>query len=145
MAIFGRRRFDYICKQFDLHFRNEPSYIEAFYEFQAFGLYSIIDWVRTQCGHGHSLRAEILTSLNERFADISGPNWEMMRLRVAEYEESGKAAPNGGLAARRIFARPPGVFQPSSMEAFELSHNMNSSYLDAGKVIGGLFKQYKFE
>jgi hypothetical protein len=51
-----------ICKQFDLHFRDEPSYIEAFYELQVFGLYSIASGVRTQCGQ--DLRRMILTILN---------------------------------------------------------------------------------
>ena len=69
----------------------------------------------------------------------------MMRLRVTEYEESGSSVPNGGLAAQRIFDRPPVVIRPTSMEAFGLSHVMNATYLDAVKVIERLFKQYKFD
>jgi hypothetical protein len=69
----------------------------------------------------------------------------MMRLRVTEYEESGSSAPNGGLAAQRIFDRLPGVIRPTSIDAFGLSHVMNVTYLDAVKAIGRLFKQYKFD
>ncbi len=141
MAIFGRDRLDHICNQFDLRFRDEPSYIQAFYELQAFGLYSIIDGVKTQCGY--DLRTVILATLNELFEEISGPNWEMMWHRVAEYEEFGKQAPTGGLAAQRIFDQPPGVIQPTSMEAYDLSHTMNRCYIDAVKAIEGLFKEYK--
>ncbi len=142
-AIFGRGNLDHVCKQLDLHFRDEPSYIEAFFEFQAFGLYSIASGVRTQCGQ--DLRTVILTSLNALFADISGPNWEMMRHRVAEYEEFGHHAPPGGLAAQRIFDRPPGIIQPNSMEAFGLTGVMNQSCLDAVKAVQRLFKQYRFD
>jgi hypothetical protein len=142
-AIFGRKNLDDICKQFDLHFRDEPSYIEAFYELQVFGLYSIASGVRTQCGP--DLRGVILTSLNERFATMSGPNWEMFLHRVTEYEEFGNRAPAGGLAARLIFERPPGVVEPNSKEAFGLRLVMNASYLDAVKAVENLFKQYRFD
>jgi hypothetical protein len=142
-AIFGRSNLDSICKQFDLKFRDEAFYIEAFYEFQAFGLYSIAQGVRAQCGQ--NLRTVILTSLNEKFATMSGPNWEMMRHRVTEYEKFGDRAPVGGLAAQRIFDQPPGVIQPASKEAFGLGLVMNASYLDAVKAIERLFKQYKFD
>jgi hypothetical protein len=142
-AIFGKRNFDDVCKQFDLHFRDEPSYIEAFYELQAFGLYSIASGVRTQCGQ--DLRRVILTSLNERFATMSGRNWEMLCHRVAEYEEFGNRAPVGGLAAQTIFDRPPGVLQPNSAEAFGLRLAMNASYLDAVKAVERLFEHYKVE
>jgi len=142
-AIFGRRNLDDICKQLDLHFRDEPLYIEAFYELQAFGLYSIASGVRTQCGQ--DLRRVILTSLNDRFASMSGRNWEMMRHRVTEYEEFGDRAPAGGLAAQLIFDRPPGVVQPNSKEEFGLRLAMNASYVDAMKAVEKLFKQYKFE
>jgi hypothetical protein len=142
-AIFGRSNLEHICKQFDLHFRDEPSYIEAFYEFQAFGLYSIASGVKTQCGQ--DLRASILTSLNERFANISGPNWEMLHHRVTEFEEASNHAPAGGLAAQLIFDRPPGVVQPKSKEAFGLTLVMNASYLEAVKAVERLFKQYKVD
>lgn len=142
-AIFGRSNLDHICEQLDFHFRDEPSYIEAFYEFQAFGLYSIGSGIRTQCGQG--LRTLILASLNERFAAMSGPNWKMMRHRVDEYEEFGSRAPTGALAAQRIFDRPPGVLESTSKEAFGLSQIMNASYLDAIKAVEELFKQYRFD
>jgi hypothetical protein len=142
-AIFGRSRLDRICEQVALHFRDEPSYIEAFDVFQAFGLYSIADGVRTQCGH--NLRTVILTSLNKRFAVKSGPKWEMMRHHVTEYEEFGDRAPIGGFAAQRIFDRPAGVVQPTSKEAYDLSHVLNTSYLDAVKAIERLFTQFKFD
>jgi hypothetical protein len=142
-TIFGRGNLDHVCKQLDWHFRDEPSYIEAFYEFQAFGLYSIASGVKTQCGQ--NLRTVILTSLNERFAAISRANWEMMRHRVAEYEEFSNHAPTGQLAAKRIFDRPPGAFQPTSMQAFGLSQIMNASYLDAVKAVERLFKQYRLD
>jgi hypothetical protein len=139
-AIFGMKHLVHICGEFDLHFRDESSNIEAFYEFQAFGLYAIADGVRTQCRD--DLRDAILASLNQRYADVSGPNWEMICRRVAEYEESGNHAPNGGLAAQRIFERPPGIIQPDSMEAFGLSRAMTSSYRDALQAVERLFKQY---
>jgi hypothetical protein len=142
-AIFGRRNLDDICKQFDLPFRDEPSYIEALFELQAFGLYSIASGVRTQCGQ--DLRKVILASLNDRFASMSGRNWEMMRHRVTEYEEFGDRAPAGGLAAQLIFDRPPGVVQPNSKEEFGLRLVMNASYLDAVKAVERLFKQYRFD
>jgi hypothetical protein len=142
-AIFGRRNLDDICRQFDLHFRDEPSYIDALYELQAFGVYSIASGVRTQCGQ--DLRRVILTSLNERFAAMCGRNWEMMRHRVTEYEEFGDRAPAGGLAAKLIFDRPPGVVHPNSKEAFGLRLVMNASLLDAMKAVETLFKQYKFD
>ena len=141
--IFGRGNLDNISKQFDLHFRDEPSYVEAFYEFQAFGLYAIAFGVRTQCGQ--DLRRVILTSLNERFAVMSGRNWEMMCRRVAEYEEFGDRAPTGGLAAQRIFDRPPGVVQPTSKEGFGLGLAMNACCIDALEAVKRLFKQYKFD
>jgi hypothetical protein len=137
-AIFGRRNFDDICKQLDLHFRDETSYIEAFYELQAFGLYSVASGVKTQCGQ--DLRRMILTSLNARFAEMGGRNWEMMRRRVAEYEDFGDGAPAGGLAAKVIFDRPPGVVQPNSKEEFGLRLAMNAVYLDAVKAVERLFK-----
>jgi hypothetical protein len=142
-AIFGRSRLDHICEQFDFHFRDEPSYIEAFYELQAFGLYSIASGVRTRCGQ--DLRTLILASLNERFADISGPNWKMMCQCVTEYQEFGNSGPTGGLASQRIFDRPPGAIQPNSQDAFGLMAVMNASYLDAVEAVQNLFKQYKFE
>jgi hypothetical protein len=142
-AIFGRSNLDSICKQFELHFRDEPTYIEAFYEFQAFGLYSIAFGVRTQCAHG--MQTAILTSLNSRFANMSGKNWEMMRYRVAEYDEFGNRGPAGGLAAQNIFDRPPGAIRPKSMEAFGLSQVMNASCLDALEAVKRLFKQFKFD
>jgi hypothetical protein len=142
-AIFGRKTLDDICKQFDLPFRDEPSYIQAFFELQAFGLYSIASGVRTQCGQ--ELRSVILTSLNERFATVSGPNWEMMRRRVTEYEEFGDRAPAGELAAQLIFDRPPGAVPPTSREGFGLRLVMNASYLDAVKTVESLFKQYRFD
>lgn len=142
-AIFGRRNLDDICKQFELHFRDEPSYIEAFYELQVFGLYSIASGVRAQCGQ--DLRRVILASLDERFATMSGRNWEMFRHRVAEYEEFGNRAPAGGLAAQLIFDRPPGVVPPNSKEAFGLRLVMNASYVDAVEAVERLFKQYRFD
>ena len=142
-AIFGRTNLDAICEQFELHFRDEPTYIEAFYELQAFGLYSIASGVRTQCANG--LQTAILTSLNSRFATISGKNWEMMRYRVAEYEDFGMRGPVGGLAAQNIFDRPPGALQPKSVDAVGLSLTMNASYLDALGAVKRLFKQFKFE
>jgi hypothetical protein len=141
--IFGLRNLDEICKQFDLHFRDEPSYIEAFYELQAFGLYSMACGVRTQCGQ--DLRRAILTSLNERFADICGRNWAMFCHRVTEYEEFVDRAPAGELAAKLIFEQPSGVVQPNSREAFGLRLVMNSSLLDAIKAVEMLFKQYTFD
>lgn len=142
-AIFGRRNFDDICKQVDLHFRDETSYIEAFYELQAFGLYSVASGVKTQCGQ--DLQRMILASLNARFAEMSGRNWEMMRRRVAEYEDFGDRAPAGRLASKVIFDRPPGVVQPNSKEEFGLRLVMNAVYLDAVKAVERLFKQYRFE
>jgi hypothetical protein len=132
-AIFGRRNLGDICKQFDLRFRDEPSFIEAFYEFQAFGLYSIASGVRTQCGQ--ELRSVILTSLN----------WEMMRRRVTEYEEFGDRAPAGELAEQLIFDRPLGAIRHTSREGFGLKLVMNASYLDAVKAVERLFKQYRFD
>ena len=125
-----------------MHFRDQPSYIEAFYELQAFGLYSIAFGVKTQCGQ--ALRAAILASLNDRFASISGPNWEMIRRRVTEYEEYSNHAPAGELAAKIVFDRPPGVIQPKSMEAFGLIIAMNASCRDAVSAVERLFKQYRF-
>ncbi len=142
-AIFGRRNLDDICKQLDFHFRDEPSYIEAFYELQAFGLYSIAFGVKSQCVQ--HLQAAILNSLNRVFADISGPNWEMMRHRVNEYEELSIHGPTGGFAAQRIFDKPPGVIQPSSKQAFGLALAMNASCVDALEAVKSLFKQYKFD
>ena len=142
-AIFGRRNLEDVCKQLDLHFRDEPSYIEGFYEFQAFGLYSIGFGVRTQCGQ--DLQAAILTSLNKVFADISGPNWEMMRHRVNEYEELSVHGPTGEFAAQRIFDKPPGVIQPRSKQAFGLALAMNASCIDALEAVKSLFKQYRFD
>jgi hypothetical protein len=139
-AIFGRSNLDEICKQFDLHFRDEPSYIGGFYEFQAFGLYSITFGVRAQCGQ--ELETAILTNLNKLFADINGPNWEMLRYRAWEYEEQGIHGPTGGLAAQRILDE--GVLQPSSQQAFGLGLVLNASTLDAVKQVERLFKQYKF-
>jgi len=141
--IFGRGNLDYICKQLDFHFRDQSSYIEAFYEFQAFGLYSIASGVRTQSGQG--LRTIILSILNARFEAISGPNWKMMSQRVAEYEEFGVRAPSGGLAAQKIFDRPSGILQPTSRDAFGLTIAMNASYLDAVKAVDNLFKQHKID
>jgi hypothetical protein len=126
-----------------LRFRDQPSYLEAFYELQAFGLFSIASGVKTQCGQ--DLRSAILTSLNERFASISGSNWEMIRHRVTEYEEFSNRAPAGGLAAQRVFDRPPEVIQLKSMEAFGISVAMNASYLDALKAVERLFKRYRFD
>jgi hypothetical protein len=142
-AIFGRTRLDHICNQFDLNIADAASYIHAFYEFQAFGLHSISDGVRQQCHQ--NLRTRILTSLNRRFATVSGPNWEMMRLRVTEYEEFGSRAPIGSLAAQLIFDSPTGAIQPDSKQAFDLTHAMNASYLDALKAVARLFKHYKFD
>jgi hypothetical protein len=65
-----------------------------------------------------------------------------MRCRVALYDESGNQAPNGNIAARRIFDKPPGVVQADSKQAFGLSHVMNASYIDAVKAVQRLFKQY---
>ena len=121
-GIFGLKNLEEICKQFDLHFRDEPSYIQAFYELQAFGLYSIACGVRTHCGQ--DFRRVILTSLNERFADICGRNWAMFCHRVTEYEEFGDRAPAGELAAKLIFEQP-GVVQSDSREAFGLTLIMN--------------------
>jgi hypothetical protein len=142
-AIFGRSNLDNICKQFELHFRDEATYIEAFYEFQSFGLYSIAFGVRTQCADG--LQEAILNSLNARFTIIAGKNWEMMRHRVAEYEEFGNRGPAGGLAAQNIFDRPLGAIQPKSIEAFGLSRVMDASCLDAVEAVKRLFKQFKFD
>ena len=41
-SIFGRDNLDSICQQFNVRFRDKTSYVEAFFEFQAYGLYSII-------------------------------------------------------------------------------------------------------
>jgi len=142
-AIFGWTRLDHICTQFDLNIADAPSYVQAFHEFQAFGLYSISVGVTPQ--RHQSLRTRILTSLNSRFAIVSGPNWEMMRIRVAEYEEFGNRAPIGGLAAQLIFDQPTGVIQPDSKQAFDLSHAMNAIHLDALKAVARLFKHYKFD
>ena len=138
-TIFGMNTLVQICTEFDLHFRDEASSIEAFYELQTFGLYAIADGVRQCC---HDLGETIIANLNQRFATISGPNWEVMCRRVAEYEESGNHAPNGGIAAQRIFDRPCGVIQPTSKEAFGLSHVMNTIYLDAVQAVKRLLKQY---
>lgn len=142
-AIFGMGCLAHICKEFEIRFKDESSNRAAFYELQAFGLYAIADGVRTQCGQ--RLRDVILVRLNEKFANMSGPNWEMFRRRVAEYEESGSDAPNGGLAAQRIFDRPTGVIEPDSMAAFGLSHAMNASYCDALQAVERLFKHYTVE
>ena len=140
-AIFGLNCLVQICKQYEFHFRDEPTFIEAFYEWQAFGLYSIAFGVRTQCGQ--EARATILGHVNELFAAISGPNWKMMLQRVSEYEEFSNSAPVGDLAVKNIFDQPPGILQSRSMEAFGLRHTMNASLLDAVKTVEGLFKQYK--
>jgi hypothetical protein len=66
-AIFGRRRFNDLCAKFDLHFRDEPSYMEAFDEFQVFGLYSITDGVRPQL-------ALLLPSFSKKLTDRGGPD-----------------------------------------------------------------------
>jgi hypothetical protein len=142
-AIFGPSSLDQICKQLDFHFRDEPSYIEAFYEFQAFGIYSIASGVRTQCSP--DLRAAILSSWYAIFKDISGPNWEIMRHRVAEYENLHWQAPTGGLAASRIFDRPLGSLQPTSKNAFGLTMAMNASHIDALEAVERLFKEYKVD
>jgi hypothetical protein len=141
--LFGLRSLDDICKLLEFHFRDEPSYIEAFYELQAYGLYSIAFGVRAQCGQ--DLQAAILTSFNKVFADISGPNWEMMCRRVKEYEELSIHGPTGGFAAQRIFDKPPGVIQPSSKEAFGLALAMNESCIGALEAVKSLFKQYRFD
>jgi hypothetical protein len=139
-AIFGRSNLDKICKELEFHFRDEPSYIRGFFEFQAYGLYSIAFGVKSQCGQ--ELRAAILTSLNECFANISGTNWEMMWLRVAEYEEEGKSGLTGALAARLVFDHPTGTIEPRSMKATFLVQAMDESCIDALKAARRLFKQY---
>jgi hypothetical protein len=140
-AIFGRDKLDEICKELEVHFRDEPSYIGGFFELQAYGLYSITFGVKSQCGH--ELRAAILTTLNECFANISGANWEMMRLRVAEYEEEGKSGLTGALAARLVFDHPTGTIEPKSMKATFLIQAMDGSCIDALEAAKRLFKQYK--
>jgi hypothetical protein len=142
-TLFGQSKLESLCKPFDFHFSDEPSYIGAFYELQAFGIHSIASGVKTQCGHG--LRDSILASWYSIFKDIGGPNWEMMRQRVAEYEEFSSRAPTGGLAAQRIFDQPAGRIRPSSQEAFGMAIAMNEIYVVTVQDVEKLFKQYKFD
>jgi hypothetical protein len=134
-AIFGQSRLDRICKRFDLHFADDPSHREAFSELQAYGLYSIAEGARA------FTETAILKNLFEKFAAVSGPKWEMMLRRIAEYDEFGGYAPAGEIAVRNIF-RTAGV-DAKSMEGFELRHLMNRMYIDSLKAVTRIFKQYK--
>ena len=83
-----------------------------------------------------------MTTLNECFADISGTNWEMIRLRISQYEKEGESGLTGAFAAQLIFKNSLDAIKSGSMQAVGLIMSMDGSCIAALEGVKRLFKEY---